>query len=427
MAQWAFELRYGTGTRRIELPPGFECETLAPRAAAPLAPARIPDALIQSVTCSLCSPPLAALASMAQSACIVVSDKTRNYGQALLLPPLLDHLNENGIPDSRITVLIGNGTHENHSRAEKLALLGEETLGRAAVADHDADDPRANVFLGTTPAGTRVSLNRLLLDADLKIVTGGVTHHYYAGFTGGRKGIMPGCAARETIVANHSLAVDAGGAPHPRAAAGILDGNPVHEDMLAAARMAGAVFLINAVAGADGAPEALFAGDLESAHAAAVQHARERFEIPAPRPFDLVIASCGGAPRDISFYQAHKSCHNAFAACRPGGTIILFAQCPAGLGPEGFEGWFRLGSIAAIAHKLRQGYAVPGQTAMSTLRKAAAARIILVSDLPDEQVRLMNMIPASNAEHALSLIGDFTARAAVMPQAAHTAPVTPQP
>jgi nickel-dependent lactate racemase len=397
-------------------------DVLLPHPPAAIGPAHLAGALIKAVSAPDSAPPLAALAARAGSACIVVSDKTRNYGQALLLPPLLDHLNEAGMADERITVLIGNGTHENHSDKEKAALLGEDVLRRVRVSDHDADDPDANISLGATPAGTPVMLNRMLMDADLKIITGGVTHHYYAGFTGGRKGIMPGCAARATIEANHSRVLQADGTPHPRAAAGVLHGNPVHEDMLAAARMVDNVFLINAVTGDHGAPAALFAGDLEAAHAQAAALARACYEVPIEKQYDCVIASCGGAPRDMSFYQAHKSYNNAFAACRPGGAIILVAECAAGLGPQGFADWFALKSPWAIAQKLRARYAVPGQTAMATLRKAAAARTILVSALPPALVRLMNMAHADSLETALAMHGREPGAAAVMPQAAYTVP-----
>lgn len=423
MADTMFELGYGAGAQALALPVGVAHTVLHPTPRAAIAPARLADALIQAVTTCESAPPLSALAARAKSVCVVVSDKTRNYGQALLLPILLDHLNEAGVPDTCISVLIGNGAHENHSHEEKLTLLGHETLSRVQVADHDADDPHAVTLVGTTPAGTPVKLNRRLLDADLKIVTGGVTHHYYAGFSGGRKGIMPGCAARETIEANHSLAITPGGAPHPRAAIGVLGGNPVHEDMLAAARMVDNVFLINAVTSTDGAPAMLCAGNMEAAHTDAAGVARACYEVAIEKQSDLVIASCGGAPRDISFYQAHKSYNNAFAACKPGGTLLLLAQCPAGPGPEGFTDWFALGSVDAIAKRLQKKYSVPGQTAMATLRKSNAVRTVLVSDLNDDQALLMNMEPARSAEHAMSLIGNDFKNICIIPQAAYTVPI----
>ena len=221
---------------------------------------------------------------------------------------------------------------------------------------------------------------------------------------------------------NHSLVLHPDGGIHPNAAIGVLDGNPVHEDMLAAARRAGPVFLVNVVTDAAGAPAALFAGDLETAHTAAVALARASYEVVLEERADLVIASCGGHPKDIEFYQAHKSYNNAYQAVRPGGALILLAACPEGIGPQGFAQWFALGDIAAIEARVRQKYQVPGQTAMATLRKSQNVDTILVSTLPDDQVRLMNMRPASTLEQALGMIGAAPGSVTIMPKAALTVP-----
>lgn len=420
------DLPYGDTSLRLNISQFASCEVLRP--APPLAPDT--DVLIKNMRAALDapeqSPPLSLLASAAGTACVVVSDNTRNHGQKLWLPPLLDYLNAAGIADKNIAVLIGNGAHGTLTHEEKRALLGEAVLGRVPAADHDADDPAAVREAGVTRAGTPVRINKILLDAGLRIVTGAVMHHYFAGFTGGRKGIVPGAAARDTIERNHSLTLLPTGGTHPGAATGSLEGNPVHEDMLEGALMAGPAFLINFVTDPGGRPAAVFAGGLQAAHAKTVQLARQSYEVKIENKYDLVIASCGGAPRDVSFYQSHKSLDNAFRAAAPGGRIILLARCPAGLGPGDFEKWFRMSDRDAIAAALRKKYYVPGQTALATLKKTRAANVTLISDLPREQARVMNMRPAQSLEQALAEINPPPARTAVIPHAAYTVPVGTQ-
>lgn len=421
------DLPYGDTTLRLDTSQFPACDVLRP------SPLHAPDddILINNLRGALDapeqSPPLSQLAAAARTACIVVSDNTRNHGQAIWLPPLLDCLNAAGISDKNITVLIGNGAHGALTREEKRVLLGEAVTGRVPVAGHDAGDPASVREIGVTRAGTPVRINKLLLDAALRIVTGAVMHHYFAGFTGGRKGIVPGAAARDTIERNHSLTLLPTGGTHPGAATGNLAGNPVHEDMLEAALMAGAAFLVNFVTDPHGRPAAVFAGGLEAAHAKAVRLARQSYEVKIENKYELVIASCGGAPRDVSFYQSHKSLDNAFRATAPGGRIILLARCQAGLGPGDFEKWFRMSDRGAIAAALRKQYYVPGQTALATLKKTRAANVTLISSLPREQARIMNMTPAESLEQALSEIKQPPQSTAIIPHAAYTVPVARTP
>ena len=425
-----------TSSQNIELPFGDtaftmdasawpNAQVLLPSPPPALAQHELEQALDRALDAPVDAPPLAECAARARSACVVVSDKTRSYGLRRWLPHLLDRLNSAGLPDHAVTVLIGNGTHGPHSPQEKQDLLDADVCGRVPVADHHADDPAAVRFLGETSEGTPVYINKILLDAELRIVTGAVRHHYYAGFTGGRKGVAPGSAARETIIANHSLVLRRyGGGGRPAQSWRGLQGNPVHADMLAAARMAGHMFLINAVTDAAGAPAALFAGDLEAAHLQAVQLARSSYEVSVPEPADLVIASCGGAPGDISFYQSHKSLDHAFHAVRPGGCIVLVAQCPRGLGPAGFDDWLAMAERDEILSRLRNSYDVPGQTALATLTKTAAAHVILVSDLPPDTARLTGAHPAASLEQALGMIPGHPRNVIIMPAAALTVPVS---
>lgn len=354
------------------------------------------------------------------STVVIVSDKTRKYGLKSWLPALLNTLNECGVPDEGITILTATGAHSGHTSAEIEALLGCEIAGRAKIVDHDCDSsPMTN--LGRTSRGTPVLINSIAAEADNLITTGVVMPHYYAGFTGGRKSLLPGVAARESIFTNHGLNLAPGGGTCAEARTMSLAGNPIHEDMAEAAGMLRVACSINVVMG-DGAPAAFFCGDIALAHAAACEKAVDWMGVPIRERAAWTIASCGGYPKDISMYQSHKSLDNSFMATRPGGALILATGCADGFGPDGFENWFDLGSAAAIEKKLREKYEVMGHTALRILSKTAAVKTILVSSLPDELVIKMGMSPAATLEEALENI-DHSEPGIIIPEAATTVPV----
>jgi lactate racemase len=366
---------------------------------------------------------LADIAAGRKSACIVVSDRTRSYGVGVWLPALLDLLNSAGLPDDRITVLFATGAHGAQLRAAREMIAGARASRRVRLVDHDCDDAEGLVELGRTAAGTPVSINRLAVEADLLIATGIVMPHYYAGFTGGRKSIMPGVAARETIYANHSLNLAPGGGTHPCARPAVLKGNPIHEDFLDALRFVRVDFSIQVVPDGHGRPGAFFAGDVLASHEAARALASEWFCVPVEKRVPWAIASCGGHPKDIDFYQSHKSLDNAFRAVVPGGAILLIAECPEGLGPPEFEKWFEAGGPAEIEAKLRKKYEVAGHTALRTIEKAGQARVFLLSALPRDAVRKMGIIPVDGIDDAIREIGLSRGEGLIMPHAALTVPV----
>lgn len=367
-------------------------------------------------------PALREIAAGRKSACIIVSDKTREYGAGVWMPALLDELNAAGVPDGRITVLFATGAHSGHNQEEREGIVGSEAAGRVRLVDHDCDNSGSVVALGKTPAGAPVSINRLAAEAELLIVTGVVMPHYYAGFTGGRKSIVPGVAARETIFANHSLNLAPGGGTDPRARTAEMTGNPIHEDLMKALRFVRVDFSIQAVPDRAGRPAAFFAGGIIESHEAACALAAEWFCVPIAARAPWVVASCGGRPKDINFYQSHKSLDNAFRAVAPGGTIFLLAECPEGPGPEDFVKWFDIGDPVEIEARLRRSYEVAGHTALRTIEKTRSARVILMSELPDGFVLKMGMTPAG-IEELEKIAGSASGKGFILPQAALTAPV----
>ncbi|RKY23833.1 MAG: nickel-dependent lactate racemase, partial [Planctomycetota bacterium] len=251
------------------MPAGIRCALLEPPWVA--AVSDVPSELRGRVENPIDAAPLGDVVRPGSEIVIVVSDATRRTAADVILPPLMDILNEYGVKDDDITILIAYGAHEQHSPDEIRALLGATVTSRINnIEHHDCYDEHMLIPLGETSLGVPVAINRIVLESDLVIATGAVNYHYFAGYGGGRKAIVPGCAAYETILANHRLTLsdmaDVTGPLNPYCDSGVLDENPVHETALEAARMVKNVFLLNVVLNAAGEVCGIFAGDLDAAH-----------------------------------------------------------------------------------------------------------------------------------------------------------------
>ena len=325
-----------------------------------------------------------------ESVVIVTSDITRYTASELYLPLLIERLNRAGIPDNAIEIIIALGIHRKQTEAEHQKILGP-LFGRIRVSDHECDNPASLTSLGSTASGLPVEINRSVVEADRVIVTGTVGLHYFAGFGGGRKSLVPGVASRKTCMATHFSIFnppDIGGR-HPKATTGNLDGNPIHSAILDAARMVKPDFLFNTVLSPDKQVVGAFAGELEAAHLAACDLARTLYTVPLAAPADLAIISCGGHPKDINFIQAHKALDYGVNALVAGGTVILLAACPDGFGNPTFFDWFRYNDIESFEAALRENYEINGQTAYTTFDKASRYRVILISNFTAEQTQKM--------------------------------------
>lgn len=389
------------------------------------------DAVRAALAAPLGTPPLAGIVARGERVVIVTSDITRYTGSEIYLPLLVDELNRCGIADADITVVIGLGIHRRQTEAEHRKILGP-LYGRIAVVDHDCDDPAQLVDLGRTASGLPVEINRRVVEAHRVIVTGTVTVHYFAGFGGGRKGLVPGVASRRTCMATHFAIFnppDVGGRQSGARPAN-LDGNPVHAAILDAAKRVKPEFLLNTVLTADKRIAAVFCGDLERAHLAGCRLAERLYTVSLAQPADLAIVSCGGHPKDINFIQAHKALDYGVQAVRPGGTVILLAACPDGFGNPTFFDWFRYQELDEFEGALRQHYEINGQTAYATLAKARTWRVILVSGFTAAQTARMGMEKAADLDQALRMAYERLpagAGAVIIPDGGTVLPVIDKP
>jgi nickel-dependent lactate racemase len=312
-----------------------------------------------------------------KKAAIVVDDTTRATPSYLMIPPLLEELTKAGVKEKDITVIFACGTHRTVKPEEMEKLIGEETLKRVEAVSHDCTS-EDNVYLGKTRFGTKVHVNKVFAEADVKILTGDVGLHYFAGYGGGRKSVLPGVSGRETIQHNHAMLLNA------KARTGILEGNPVHEDMLEAAKMAKVDFILNIAVNGKRELVRAFAGDLEQAFSEGVKLVDEMYKVSIERRADIVVVSPGGHPFDINLYQAYKAVDNALEAVKRGGAIVLVAECPEGYGDEVFYEWMtRLNSLKEIEKQIKRHFRIGGHKAYYLMEALQKAKIFLISAMPD--------------------------------------------
>jgi len=350
-------------------------------------------------------PPLEEIVEANDRVVIVVPDVTRAAGLDRIAPLLLERLNSRGLADEQISILVGGGIHRPPTPAEIRQILGLLVAQRLAVFPHNANDDSSLVRLGVTTRGTVVELNSRLLRASHVIITGGISFHYFAGFSGGRKAILPGCAAERTIQANHLLSFDCESLEkRAGVASGRLDGNAVHEDMEEGVNLLGPSFMVNTVLNARNEIVAVSAGHWRDAHREGCKRYAVTHSVPVSSSRPLVIVSVGGAPRDINLIQSHKAMEHASSVLEEGGTMIALAECAQGLGRDDFLDWFVEGGSRATALKLLDNYKINGQTAWGLRRKAERFRILLVSALDDAVVRRMGLEPHRSLESALAAV-----------------------
>ena len=372
----------------------------------PLSDAEIGEAL----SAPIASPPLEDLFLSGDTVLIVVSDATRATASAQILNLLVRRLIQIGVSPADLAIIFATGIHRSVTPDEKIELLTPFIAQRLRTIDHFAYDPSKMVLLGTTERGTPVEVNRALKDFSHVLVTGAIGFHYFAGFTGGRKSICPGLASARTIEATHMLAFDFEfGGRRAGVGTGLLAGNAVHEECERITAMIKPRFCINSVVDDRGRVVRIHAGDWQVAHRTGCQAYLTNHSIKIDTKREIVVVSCGGSPYDINLIQAHKALDMAAHACTDGGIIVLLAECRDGLGQPTFLKWFTEKDSRALESRLRDVYEVNGQTAWSLLTKAERYEIHLVSELPDEEVRRMQMFPAHSLDKVLDRMGRDTA------------------
>ncbi len=368
------------------------------------------------------SPPLSVLCRGKSSACIVLCDITRPVPNTILLPPLLGVLEASGIPRERITLLIATGLHRPSTAEERDVIVGREILDRYRVVDHRARAGEEQRSLGVTGRGTPVLIDRAYCDADLRITTGFIEPHLMAGFSGGRKLIAPGCAGEETIKALHSPSF----LEDPSCREGSIDGNPLHQELLEIAGMAGHDFIVNVALDEERRITGLFAGDPIRAHTEGIAFVRGAVRAVVEEPADIVITTSAGYPLDLTYYQAIKGMTAALTAVRKGGVLILAAECAEGLGSPEFTAMATAYSSAReFTDRILSSPVVIDQWQLEECARAAGhAEVLLVSPrIAREHAGKLFVRALPTMEEALQFAFSRTgsrARVAVIPRGPYT-------
>jgi nickel-dependent lactate racemase len=355
------------------------------------------------------------IVSPSETVLIVVPDATRQTASGQIVNLLVRRLIANGTMPFDIRVIFATGIHRRVTEAEKQSLLTPFIAQRIKTLDHNARDLAQIVRLGETSGGIPIELNRALTEHDRVIIVGGISFHYFAGFTGGRKLICPGLASSRTISATHKLAFNCETKSRcENVGTGTLNGNAVHEAFVEVARKLPPTFSVNTITNDKGEAVDLFCGDWLSAHRQACESYASRHTIEIAEKRDLVIVSCGGFPHDINMIQAHKALDAASRACADGGTIIFLAECAEGLGRSDFLNWFEAENSRALAEKLCENYQVNGQTAWNLLQKAEKFNIKILTSLPEGETRSMRLQKARDSNEIFSNI-DKDAKSYILP------------
>jgi nickel-dependent lactate racemase len=410
------KLAYGRTQLEVTLPDDRVAKCLA---FGDMPPIDMPTAVLNAALLEpIDSPPLLELARGKKSACIVISDITRPVPNEVILPPVLQMLEEAGIPRENVLILVATGLHRPSTQEERIEMCGAEIVAKYRIEDNHAECREEHTFLGDSPRGVPVWIDSRYLGAELKIITGLIESHFMAGFSGGRKAICPGICAAETIAEWHKPRF----LEHENAKVGELDNNPVHEEGTWIAKKAGCDFLVNVVLNSERQIVGIVAGDMETAYERGVAIARDLVVDTLPEPVDIVVTSGGGYPLDQTWYQTIKGIVTALDILKPGGTIIIASSCAEGLGCTQFDEISKKfptinDFMTAI---LNDEFFVINQWQLEELGKVLRkGRVVVVTDaISPETLKRMYVESSPTVEQAvqeaLARYGD-SARIAVLP------------
>jgi nickel-dependent lactate racemase len=357
----------------------------------------------------------------ARSVAIAISDKTRPVPHAVLLPPLLHELDKLGIPPAAITLVAATGLHAPMQQDEFAEILPPDILACYRVISHDAMATEDLVSLGKTRQGTVVQANRVFAQADLRVVVGNLEPHQFMGFSGGVKTAAIGLGGRDTINQNHALMLD------PRSDLARYEDNPARQDVEEIGRMMGVHFALNAVINESKQIVRVLAGEPQAVMRQGIPLVLQIYQARVAAPFDLLIASPGGHPKDINLYQAQKALGHAARVTREGGTVILVAACPEGTGSRSYEHWVTgMASHQAVLERFqREGFRIGPHKAFQIARDAAPRRVLMVTQMPPELAQKLLLTPCATIDAALATaLQDLApaARIGIMPWANATIP-----
>lgn len=383
--------RIGTGVQKVTVPDENLLDVL--HANDVKLPASEEEELLRALREPIGTKPLRELVKPGETVAIVTSDITRPMPTCKVMPMLLDELYAAGIRPEDITLVFALGSHRRHTEEERRKLAGERAWQEIRCIDSDPED---YIHLGVTNAGTPVDITRAVAEADRRICLGNIEYHYFAGYSGGAKALMPGVSTRAAIQANHSMMV------RPEARAGALETNPLRMDIEEAGDLCGIDFILNVVLGEHKEILKAVAGDRLLAHRAGCRFLDTIYRKPIPRAADIVLVSQGGAPKDLNLYQTQKALDNARHAVRQGGVIILIGSCKEGLGEAVFEQWMtQAASPEELIQRIGRQFQLGGHKAAAIAMTLQKAEIDLVSDLDDAFVRSIFLTPMPSAQAAL--------------------------
>ncbi len=385
------EFGYGTGFQTVELP---EANLLAQLQANTMThPRSGVDAVVYALENPIGAPKLSRLPKAGQKVVIITSDISRPLPSYQVLPPVLEALQEAGIPKEDITVVFALGSHRKHTPAEMEKLVGRDVLDSVRCVDSDPNDC---IRMGVTSRGTPVDITRVVAEADFRICLGNIEFHYFAGYSGGAKAIMPGVSTPQAIQQNHRMMVS------PDACAGKLEGNPIREDIEEAGAICGIDYIVNVILDEHKHIVHAVAGDVKAAHREGCKYLDQMYRVEIPSQADIVIVSQGGAPKDANLYQTQKALDNAKHAVKKGGTVILIGACPEGLGSAKFESWLTSAPTAhSMVERIGREFELGGHKAAAIGMVLENASIDLISEMDPDFVRGIFLTPRKSAQEAL--------------------------
>jgi nickel-dependent lactate racemase len=419
MATKEYTFKYGEGQIRFALDPAWVVGELMIKEYPPI---QDPVAAIrEAIRHPIHSKPLREITQPGQTVALIVNDSTRVANSHVFLPVLLDELNSAGVPDRDIFIIFALGAHHELSEPEMVRLVGPEVAHRVKMYNSIARDPEQFKHVGRTTRGNDVYFHKRVMEADHVVCTGSIVYHFFAGFGGGRKALLPGVAAYETIRRNHALMLE------PGAGLGKLQGNPVYEDQIEATEMFRPSFLLNCVLNEKKEFLKIFAGDYIQAHLQGCKFVESIYGTKIPRPADLVIASCGGYPKDINVYQLQKTMDHTWLAVRQGGMAIILGECVEGVGSDQYLQWMKeYQTPERIEERIKSDFVVGGHKAYAVTRLMKKAQFILISSLDPALARTLLFTPAQDMTEALQIaLAKLGAnpRILLMPQGSLTVPI----
>ena len=425
-----YTVPFDKGDLTFELPAGMIGTVAVSRSVPPIED--VPAAIERALADPINSPPLRELAKPGDTACIVFTDITRASPDHLLVPAILAELEAAGVRDEDITLLCGIGMHRPSTPEEKVIKLGQELVDRYRVIDNEPQNPAALVDLGTTDSGIPLSVNRVAYDADLLVATGIVEPHQYAGYSGARKTLAVGAAGEAMIAYTHGPQM----IDHPGTRLGKIEGNPFHKAITEAARRANLRFILNVVQDDHKRPAAILAGEPEATFVELVNAAKELYEVPIPRQFDVAVAGVG-YPKDENLYQASRAASYLFFAptsvVKDGGVLIVPAPTREGAGDgvgeqrylEKMQNASDMPSL--LADLRRTGYPPGAQRAFVMAKVLEKSSVIVVGSETPDIVRQTHMIPAADMDEALAIAAEKIGRTdldiLIVPHALLTLPI----